>query len=212
MKVPIWLLVIPLLFASGCCCQDGEWEYSYKTGDAEGGETEGDMGGFPEDGVGGLPVLTVEDAVSIFKDALVAGDYTQLYMAGGPTPIVGTLVVHTSDPDDPSNSYEPKAGDVFHLIVTGPLDAGRFGGMKGPATFSYPDPEKLLNLNNAPLRPGLEWDVQMRPDGLSLDSGSGEISGTPTIADDYTFTVGVEDTVTGSTHSRQFSITVAAAG
>ncbi|MCP4229958.1 MAG: hypothetical protein GY771_07385 [bacterium] len=74
MKTPIWLLIVPLLFASGCCCKDGDWEYSYKTGNLKDEEPESVTGG------GGLYVNSVEDGIALFKDALVAGD---------PDPIVG---------------------------------------------------------------------------------------------------------------------------
>ncbi len=70
MKSAIWVLIVPLLFAGGCCCQNGDWDYSYKIGDVEGEKTGG----------GGLYVTSVEEGVVLFKDALVAG---------APEPIVG---------------------------------------------------------------------------------------------------------------------------
>lgn len=66
MKTAIWLLVVPLLFAGGCCCKDGDWEYSYNADTGEGEK--------PEGGGGGLYITSVEDAVVLFKDALVAGE------------------------------------------------------------------------------------------------------------------------------------------
>ena len=76
MKNPLFLFIIPVLFATGCCCQNGEsdWDYSHETGDVEGGDSGGGTEGYPEDGVGGSPVATIDDAVVLFKDALVAGE------------------------------------------------------------------------------------------------------------------------------------------
>ena len=39
MRTSIWFLITALAFANGCCCKDGEWEYSYNadTGEETGG-------------------------------------------------------------------------------------------------------------------------------------------------------------------------------
>ena len=55
------------------------------------------------------------------------------------------------------------------------------------------------------------WSTSGLPAGLSLNSSSGVISGTPTVAGSYNFTVTVKDN-TGTQQSQTFSLTVNATG
>jgi len=109
---------------------------------------------------------------------LRGGDYTQVYMAGFPEdPVVsleGPISIYTFDPDpaNPLASYEPVNGDVFHLIVTGPLTSFAyklpsedFRGLHPKAQLAFPDLDSLFDLENAPLAEGLSWRPAISPSG-----------------------------------------------
>lgn len=65
------------------------------------------------------------------------------------------------------------------------------------------------NLNTSENR-AVQWEVTggALPQGLTLDSQSGAISGTPRLPDTYYFTVSVSETLPHRTGSRDYSITV----
>jgi len=121
---------------------------------------------------------------------LVPGDYTQVYLSGMVTPVVGpgdfnpslTFVVfpvpvqgpisiYTFDPDpaNPPASYSPVNGDVFHLIVTGEsytvLDWIDVRATHPKAELTFPELDSLFNFGNAPLADGLRWLPLITPDG-----------------------------------------------
>ncbi len=125
------------------------------------GPTHGEVVGFVTCGVG-----------------LRAGDYTQVYMAGfREDPVVsveGPISIYTFDPDpgNPPASYDPVNGDVFHLIVTGPVfcaaygpPIGEVGGLHPKAQLTFPDLDSLFNFDNAPLAEGLSWRPVITPTG-----------------------------------------------
>jgi hypothetical protein len=117
------------------------------------------------------PEAGVVDGIPTVSGGLITGDYTQLYVYGGAVvDVVGKFEILTHDPEDPSVSYDPQAGDEFHLLVTGQFNSGIFGGIKDPAVLNYPDAtgQSLFNFDEAPLPDGLEWAWQLRPDGLTL--------------------------------------------
>ena len=115
-------------------------------------------------------------------NGLIPGDYTQLYLAGGDLPVIGTFKIFTHDPQNPPNAYSPKLGDEFRLLVTGPFDAGFLGGSKPAATLSYPDStgQTLFNFQDAPLAVGLDWAWRLNPDGLILTVVPKSGEGSPT--------------------------------
>ena len=104
---------------------------------------------------------------------LTAGDYTQIYLAGFPedpvVPVEGPISIYTFDPDptNPPNSCDPVDGDVFHLIVTGPLTPGLepLFPLSPKAQLTSPDPESVFNFDNALLGEGLRWVPVITPAG-----------------------------------------------
>jgi autotransporter-associated beta strand protein len=107
-------------------------------------------------------------------DALVAGDFTQIYLSMEPgaagVQVGGPFLIYTFDLNNPSDKYSPKPGDVFRLLVSGPYDASFLGGLKPAAHLTYVDPTgaSLFKFDNAPLGPGLEWTWQLPSDGVTL--------------------------------------------
>ena len=121
---------------------------------------------------------------------LVPGDYTQVYLSGSyspvvgpggfnpsltfvvfPVPVEGPISIYTLDPNpaNPPASYHPVNGDVFHLIVTGEsytvLDWIEGYMIDPKAELAFPDLDSLFNFDNAPLTPGLSWRPVITPSG-----------------------------------------------
>jgi len=110
-----------------------------------------------------------------YNFGLEPGDYTQIYLAMNPgatgIEVSGPFLIYTFDPNNPSRKYSPKAGDVFHLLVSGEFDARPLGSSLFPAahlTYTDPTGASLFWFANAEPGPGLQWRWNLSPNGVTL--------------------------------------------
>jgi hypothetical protein len=180
--------------------------------------------------------LTINAGVSLetssLPDALIGSPYAQTLEATGGTPPYTWLVAGGALPDgltlDPNSgtlsgmpsaigafTFTLRAVDSVYAVADGQFQIRTAANLIITTAPSLPPGSVALQyqqtLDAAGGRPPYIWSISSGglPGGLVLNSSTGQISGTPSVADTFQFTVDVSDAFVQKT-SKQFSLTIAA--
>jgi Putative Ig domain len=132
-------------------------------------------------------------------------------ISGTPTTATGSPFNFTVQAADSGTPQQAASQALSISIATAPLSVATTGLPDGVVGQAYNN----ATLQSAGGNPPVTWSISVGslPSGLTLNAGTGAITGTPTTAGTTTFTVKATDssTPTAQTATKQLSITVVAA-